>query len=245
MIYLLLPIFNEAENLPELCMRVHTGMKWHGFDYTIIAYNDGSTDNSLEILQSLIEKFPLHIIGKAKNEGLGFAFFTLIKEVCALSTSDDDIAVVLDADNSHNPELVYAMIMRLRFGFDVVIASRYLPSSRVVGVSSFRQYMSLGASYLMRVLFPIKGVKDYTCGFRAYSLPCLRSAVARYKEHLIEEMGFACMAELLIKLRAMDMLADEVPLILRYDKKLGESKMDVKKTIKRTLLMLARLKKIQ
>lgn len=244
MIFILLPIFNESENLKELCSRIDISMQRHGFEYNIIAYNDGSTDATLDILHLLSTSLPIKIIGKMQNEGLGFAFQSLLKEVCQISVSDDDIAVVLDADNSHNPELVYDMVTRLHYGFDVIIASRYLQGSRVVGVTCFRQIMSLGASYLMRILFPIKGVKDYTCGYRAYRVSCLQAALNEYNNLLIEEMGFACMAELLIKLRAMNVLFDEVPLILRYDKKLGESKMDVKKTIIKTLFMLLRLKKI-
>jgi dolichol-phosphate mannosyltransferase len=220
------------------------GMENRGFEYEVIVYNDGSIDNTFEVLKENIYELPLRIIGKEENEGLGFAFFRLLKEVMKSSQDEDDIAIVLDADNTHNPEHIYRMSNGVREGFDVVIASRYLSDSRVVGVTKFRQFLSIGASWLMRILFPIKGVKDYTCGYRAYTIGCLRKAYDKFGEYLIEERGFACMAELLVKLRSLHIIAVEIPLILRYDRKTGESKMEIFKTIQRTFLMLYKLKRI-
>lgn len=244
-IYILLPAYNEGKALEPLLKRIKTGMENRSFNYQVIAYNDGSTDNTLDILKQNKHGIPLKIIGKEQNEGLGFAFFSLIREVIKLSFNEEDIAIVLDSDNTHNPEHIYQMVNKIRDGFDVAIASRYLRDSRIIGVTKLRQILSIGASWMMRILFPIKGVKDYTCGYRAYSVECLRKAFEKFGNDLIEEKGFACMAELLIKLRSLRILAAEVPLILRYDQKEGESKMEVVKTIKRTILMLLRLKRIK
>jgi len=244
-IYILLPAYNEGKSLDPLFKRIKTEMEYRGFAYQTIVYNDGSTDNTLDILKQNRYGVPLKIIGKEQNEGLGFAFFSLLKEVLMLSTNQNDIAVVLDCDNTHNPENIYQMANKIRDGFDVVIASRYLKDSKVVGVSPYRQFLSLGASWIMRLLFPITGIKDYTCGYRAYSIACLRNALEKFGDRLVEERGFTCMAEFLIKLRSMSILAVEVPFMLRYDQKGGESKMKIVKTIKRTLLTLVKLKRIR
>jgi len=243
MVYILLPVYNEEENLEQLLARISSQIRRQTLDFEILCYNDGSTDNSLKILNDHTNTLPLHIIGEPDNRGLGTAFRRLLKEALVRSTSDDDIIVVLDSDNSHNPGLIYRIIDRIRDGFDVVIASRYLPDSRIVGVSRFRQWLSIGASRLMQLLFPIKGVRDYTCGYRGYSVAIIRKAFAHYGDRCIIETGFACMAELLIKLRALSVLCVEIPLILRYDQKGGESKMDVSRTVRRTLRLLWRLKR--
>jgi len=245
MIYILLPVYNEAANLEVLFENIRNGMAARGYAYKIIAYNDGSTDDSYDILIRSQATYPLHILGKAQNEGLGFAFKSLLREVVSQSTDDKDMAVVLDSDNTHNPEHIFHMVNKIRDGFDIVIASRYLQDSRIVGVSKFRQFLSLGASFVMRTVFPIQGVKDYTCGYRAYSMECLKKASSKFGDQLIEEKGFACMAELLIKLRSMDILAVEIPLVLRYDFKAGESKMNIVTTIKRTVVMLMKLSRIK
>lgn len=244
MIYILLPIYNEERRLPILIEKLDKGMQRRGFQYHIIAYNDGSRDNSLEILNSYKKSIPITVIGEENNRGLGIALEFLLKKILEISHDDEDIAVVLDADDTHNPEHIYNMVNKVRDGFDMVIASRYLMDSRMVGVPMSRQLFSIGASWLMRILFPIKGVKDYTCGYRAYTVNCLRKAYEKFGEHLIEEKGFACMAELILKLRSMHIIVVEVPIILRYDKKYGKSKMPILKTIQTTLLMLYRLKKI-
>lgn len=242
--FLLLPAYNEGDALNPLLSRIKVGMENRNFDYKVIAYNDGSIDNTLAVLQENKYKIPLKIIGSSENKGLGVAFFSLLREAMQSSQGEDDIAIALDADNTHNPEHIYEMVNRIRNGFDMVIASRYLSDSRMVGVTRSRQLLSIGASWLMRILFPIKGIKDYTCGYRAYTISCLRKAYDKFGEHLIEERGFACMAELIIKLRSVNIIAVEVPIILRYDQKCGESKMEILKTIHKTLSMLWKLKRI-
>ncbi|MBI4697988.1 MAG: glycosyltransferase family 2 protein [Nitrospirae bacterium] len=245
MIYILLPVYNEADNLEALFKNVRSGMESRGYPYKIIACNDGSSDDSYSILVASKGRYPLHVIGKSQNEGLGFALRSLLSEVVSQSTDDKDIAVVFDSDNTHNPEHIYHMVNKIRDGFDVAIASRYLRDSRIVGVSRSRRFLSLGASVIMRIVFPIRGVKDYTCGYRAYSMGSLKKAVKKFGDRLIEERGFACMAELLIKLRTLDLLAVEVPLVLRYDLKGGNSKMNVVNTVGSTLAMLVKLRRIK
>ncbi len=244
MVYILLPIYNEEESLPILFEKLDKGMQRRGLRYHVIAYNDGSKDNSLEVLNRYKKLMPIIVIGEEINRGLGVALKSLIKKTLEVSFDKEDVAVVLDSDDTHNPEHIYHMLNKLMDGFDVAIASRYLSDSRIVGVTQLRQLFSIGASWIMRVLFPIKGVKDYTCGYRAYTIKCLRKAYEKFGEYLIEEKGFACMAELIIKLRSMNIIAVEIPIILRYDQKYGKSKMKILKTIQRTLLMLYRLKKV-
>lgn len=244
MVFILLPVYNEEKNLPVLLERLDKEMQGIGFSYRVIAYNDGSNDGSLKILNKYNEYMPITVIGNERNMGLGVALDFLLKKVLSMSIDKDDIAVVLDSDDTHNPEHICLMTGKLKEGFDVVVASRYLAGSRVVGVSWPRQFYSIVASLLMRTLFPINGIKDYTCGYRAYTISCLRRAYAKFGEHLIEENSFACMAELIIKLRSLNIVAAEVPITLRYDQKYGRSKMNILKTIKRTLLMLHKFRKI-
>lgn len=144
----------------------------------------------------------------------------------------------MDADDTHGPGLILRMTRMIREGHDVVIASRYRIGSRVIGLSRSRKILSLGASLLFRLLLPTKGVTDFTSGFRAYRAQVIKDALAKYGSDFIEREGFACMVDVLLKVRKMPVVFGEVPFILRYDRKDSKSKMDVPKTIISTLNLL-------
>jgi dolichol-phosphate mannosyltransferase len=130
------------------------------------------------------------------------------------------------------------MILKVLEGHDIVIASRFRKGARVIGLSWSRKCMSIGASWMMRIVFPIKGVRDYTCGFRAYRAEILRKAFKEYGETFIDQIGFQCMSDILIKLRRFEPVVAEVPMILRYDFKMGSSSMKVGLTVIKTLRLV-------
>jgi len=144
----------------------------------------------------------------------------------------------MDADNTHPAGLMVRMVHRIIEGNDLVIASRYRRGARVVGLSRFRKLMSIGARVLFTLVFPIPGVRDYTCGYRAYRAAVLQEAFRRYGDAFIEQRGFQCMADILLRLGRMRVLMTEVPMILRYDLKGGDSKMRVGTTVGQTLKLM-------
>ena len=89
---------------------------------------------------------------------------------------------------------------------------------------------------------PVKGARDYTCGFRVYRVTTLRKAVAAWGDRFVEEAGFTCMAEILLKLGRGGAKVIEWPLILRYDLKEGASKMKIMRTITRYFAMAWRVR---
>lgn len=235
-----LPVYNESGSIEELLLRIKNIMEFRKLKYKVVLYDDGSSDNSISVINRLKDKMPIMVLEGKRNKGLGVAMAKLIKNSIDIG-SEEDIAVVMDADNTHNPEYIFKMIEKIRDGFDIVIASRYQAESRIVGVNTLRQVLSKIASLMMKMVFPIKGARDYTCGYRAYNMQILKEADRAYGDKLIEETGFACMAELLIKLSRLNILVTEVPLILRYDHKIGQSKMQIGKTIMNTLKILVKL----
>jgi dolichol-phosphate mannosyltransferase len=147
----------------------------------------------------------------------------------------------MDADNTHTPGLIFRMVQAVSEGNDVVIASRYRYGARVRGLSASRRLLSLGSSWLFGVVFPIGGVRDYMCGFRGYRARLRRRAFRELgPDRIISERGFACMVDILLKIREFDPIVTEVPLILRYDQKKGASKMRVGRTVRETLHLMVR-----
>jgi dolichol-phosphate mannosyltransferase len=239
MLYIVLPAYNEERDIGALLKRIPEAMASLEFDYKVLVVNDGSTDGTVSVVSSFAHKVPLELLDHGKNKGLGQAILTGLRRASAL-VADDDIIVTMDADNTHDPKLIEDMVERIRAGKDVVIASRYKEGGEEIGVSWLRHVFSWGASFLLRLFFPIKGVKDYTCGYRAYRGAVLHQAWDVYHDRFIEESGFTCMAEILIKLCRLPVQFDEVPLILRYDSKSGRSKMKILLTTSRYLALIAR-----
>ena len=130
------------------------------------------------------------------------------------------------------------MVQQIAEGSDLVIASRYQPGARVKGLKRSRMFFSWAAGLLFRVFVGFEGIKDYTCGFRAYRVDMLRKTMRLYGDKFITQKGFGCMVELLLKVAGQSATMNEVPMILRYDLKQGASKMNVQKTMKQTLKLL-------
>jgi dolichol-phosphate mannosyltransferase len=238
-ITLVLPVFNEEANLGPLLTRVDEAMSASHLSYCVLVVDDGSTDATSELLRSFESRLPLRISRHARNEGLGYTLrdgLVAAAGVCAA----DDIIVTMDADDTHHPALISGMMRKIRDGFDVVIASRFQPGARCYGVPVHRRMLSFAASSLFRLLLPTDGVRDFTCGYRAYRAGVLQSAIATYGDSFLESDGFQCMIDVLLHLRALGARFTEVPVVLRYDRKRGASKMRVMRTIRQTLLLIAR-----
>lgn len=241
-IFFALPAFNEEAGLPKLLESFQQQMNASAYEYQVVIVDDGSTDGTLGVIREWSAKMPIELVRHVKNSGLGETIGDAL-HLSAELAGPDDIVVTMDADNTHSPSLIPAMVEAIQNGSDLVIASRYRHGSEVLGLSVFRQLMSYSARFLFQIIFPIPGVRDYTCGFRAYRSSLLKAAFARFGETLAQERGFAAMSEILLKLRTMNLKFHEVPLVLRYDLKASESKMRVASTIMKTLSMMRRARK--
>jgi len=246
----ILPAYNEEQNIETLVSSwqqyKEVLLDKYGLILQVVIVNDGSKDRTAEIAEGLERKYPnLTLISHPYNKGLGEAVKTGISyflEHCPESL----YMCLMDCDNTQDPCYITDMLDCVnQTGADVVIASRYRKGSAVMGVSGLRLFMSGGARYVFSMLLHIPCVRDYTCGYRVYSSKILQRAYARFGKELIEESGFACMAELLYKLFACGAVFGEIPFVLRYDFKKGTSKMSVLKTAVSSIRLALRLKKIK
>jgi dolichol-phosphate mannosyltransferase len=240
MVIVTLPAYNEERTLPPLLEAVEETMRENGIEYRVIVVNDGSSDGTAAAVERLRARMPLERVDHPTNRGLGETIRTGLLHALR-GAGDRDIIVTMDSDNTHTPGLIARMVRGIREGNDVVVASRFRPGARSIGVPFYRRFFSRTASLLFRTLFPTPNVRDFTSGFRAYRAGVLKHAFATYGDEFVAESGFACMVDILLKLRRLDAIMTEVPLILRYDRKFGVSKMLVVRTIRDTLaLMTAR-----
>ena len=233
MIKIVLPAYNEEDAILHLIKDIKRILGERFSTFEIIVVNDGSTDNTADIVSTLnlpMVKLIQHSQNKGLNESIKTGLIYSLK-----NTDETDIIVVMDSDNTHAPGLIHRMSTLIEEGNDVIIASRYRSGSRVIGVTWTRRFLSWGGSWLFRLLFTTKGVKDYTSGYRAYRAGFLSKAFGLWGDSFINQPGFSCQVDILLKLRKIGAIMNEVPLILRYDQKKGASKMDVKSTIIDTL----------
>lgn len=239
-----LPAYNEEKALPKLLDKLASLRDIYGDRLKIITINDGSTDNTENILKEYNSSHDfINFISHNENQGLGNAVYTLFCYVTK-TYGKDDILVTLDADNTHNPNIIPSMVYKLvRDELDIVIASRFTPGGRELGLTLQRKLYSRGAAALLRNFFPIKNVRDYSSGFRAYNIGFLQYATEFYKGNLVTSNGFECMAEILVKLGKIGAKAGEYPLILEYNLKEGRSKMKVFDTIKGYFRLIYRVRK--
>jgi len=238
-VHVVLPAFNEAACLGHLLDRLDEDLTEAGLPFEVIVVDDGSTDGTAEIAEDYGARMPVALVRHAVNQGLGAAIRDGLKHA-AEAAAPRDIIVTMDADDTHTPGLILRMSRMICEGHDVVIASRYQPGSRTIGVPLHRRALSWGGSLLLRTVFPIRGVKDFTCGYRAYRAGVIQDALTQYGDGFLDQEGFQCMVDILLKLRRMHLIFGEVPFILRYDSKEGASKMRVGRTIRRTLALMLR-----
>jgi dolichol-phosphate mannosyltransferase len=239
-VFLTLPAYNEQEALPRLFQAFEQEVALAGsHDGRVVIVDDGSRDRTCEVISQWGGRLSIDLVRHASNRGLGETIRDALRRASELAATDD-VIVTMDADNTHSPALIPGMIARLNQGYDLVIASRYRRGARVVGLSPVRHVMSYGARFLFQILYPISGVRDYTCGFRAYRAGLLHKAFLTYGDSLVTERGFACMAEILLKLARLGLRASEVPMVLRYDQKPSASKMNVGNTVSTTIKLIAR-----
>lgn len=241
-IYLLAPAYNEEKCIQELMKRTQLLADKHELRIHFVAVNDGSSDNTLQVIQNFSGSYPIKLIDIQPNQGLANAMRTGLQYVWN-NITEADVLVTMDGDDSHDPMLIPDMLEYIEQGKDIVIASRFQKGSVVKGLSLFRTLMGRGASILFRLSIGLKDVRDYTCGFRMFSGRIILMAKEKYGDCIIEEEGFSCTAEILLKLSKLGAVTQEVPMTLHYDRKVGASKMKVTKTISQTLALVRKYKK--
>jgi len=234
-----LPAFNEELAIAPLFDRIRAARldlieSGQSSDLKVIFYDDGSTDNTASEVRAQSHGLDVFLLSPGQNGGLGVALRGLFAQFLDQGQFRD-VFVVMDADDTHDPNQIRELLIKMdAVGMDVVIASRYRKGSKTMGVPAYRQGLSLGFAGLVKVMLPIKGVRDYSCGFRSYSYAAL-STINTKSGFPIEETGFASMPEILIRLRSHPFKFGEIPLQLSYNRRLTISKMRSWENSKRLL----------
>ena len=233
-VYFVIPAYNEEENLDFLITNIDKFMHFFGYDYHIFLVNDGSTDNTAIVAQNYKnDGIPLTLLNHKENYGPGRAFKTGFGAALNVA-SDSDIIVTIEADNTSDLCVLNRMLEQCKRGNDLVLASVY-GEGAIVGAPLHRKIFSHCCNIILQIIFRIKGVNTFTSFFRVYRASMLKEAMDIYKDKLIEEGGFICMLELLVKLHKLGYQITQVPMLLDFRIRMGNSKMKSVRNIKDTL----------
>lgn len=230
MIYVLLCAYNEERALERMLPRIRAV---YPTAVRLVVVDDGSCDGTAAVLRRCAGP-DLTVLTHQTNQGLGMALRTGLAYL-AQRVAVDDVVVTMDADDTHPIELIGLLAARCTDA-DVVIASRYRSGGGQRGVAPIRCFLSFAARVILTIRFRTPGVRDFTSGFRAYRGSVLHRLANRYgAADLITERDFVVQLELLLKTSRAGARFAEIPLLLRYDRKEGVSKMKVLRTIMRYL----------
>ena len=197
-ISVVVPLYNEAESLPELAAWIERVMKEHGFTYEVLFINDGSTDNSWDVIKNLSEKNPaLKGVSFRRNYGKSPALNTGFERV------QGDVVITMDADLQDSPDEIpelYRMITE--DGYDLVSGwkkKRYDPLSKTIPTKLFNA--------TARKVSGIHNLHDFNCGLKAYRREVVKHIevygdMHRYVPYLAKNAGFGKIGEKVVQHQA-------------------------------------------
>jgi dolichol-phosphate mannosyltransferase len=225
---LVIPAFNEEANVPRLLADLARRPELYRDGGRIIVVDDGSSDATVATVDAHRGDLPLEVLAQEVNQGPGRAFDAGFRRALELSSADE-LIITLESDTTSDLAAVGTMLDAARDGADVVLASHH-DGGELANVSAYRRLLSRMASCAIRRSAGVDA-RTVSSFFRVYRATALRAAYAHHGDNLIRERGFACKAELLIKLSRLGATVVEVPVTLDWSTREGESKLKVLPTL--------------
>ncbi|MBE6284739.1 MAG: glycosyltransferase family 2 protein [Mediterranea massiliensis] len=198
-ISIVVPLYNEAESIPELNEWINRVMNEHGFEYEVIFVSDGSTDRSWQTIEHLQKQHPENVKGIKfrRNYGKSPALF------CGFEMAKGDVVITMDADLQDSPDEIpalYAMIKEE--GYDMVSGwkkKRYDPLSKTIPTKLFNA--------TARKVTGIKNLHDFNCGLKAYKNEVVKNIevygeMHRYIPYLVKNAGYDKIGEKVVQHQA-------------------------------------------
>jgi dolichol-phosphate mannosyltransferase len=197
---MVVPTYNEAENLAWIVGRLHAAVP----TADVLVVDDGSPDGTGEIADRLATSDPrVHVVHRREKAGLGAAY--LHGFAVALDAGYDVIGE-MDADGSHQPEQLHRLLDALADA-DLVIGSRWVPGGTVVNWDVLRKALSRGGNLYARTVLGVP-VRDLTAGYRLFRADALRALDLEG----VESVGYCFQTDLALRVHDAGLRVREVPI---------------------------------
>lgn len=213
-ISVVIPTYNERDNIAPLLERLHSVLSSYNYEVTFV--DDNSRDGTAELASSLSARYPVKVMVRKNQRGLASAV------VDGFGVSNGKLLLVMDADLQHPPEVIPEMLREIENGADIVVASRYVKGGGCEDWGLTRRVISRGATFLAHLVLPsTRPVSDPMSGFFLLR----RSAVAGAD---LNPVGYKILLEILVRGRFHKVA--EVPFTFVTREK-GESKLNSRQQI--------------
>jgi dolichol-phosphate mannosyltransferase len=217
--WLILPTYNEAENIEALVRASLTQLELTGVDHTILVVDDNSPDGTGVIADRLAgELARVQVLHRPHKDGLGRAYlagFAIALEAGA------ELILEMDSDFSHDPADLPRLIAAADAA-DLVLGSRYVPGGGIRDWGRVRRFVSRGGSAYARILLGIP-VRDLTGGFKCFH----RQILEAIDLEDVHADGYGFQIELTYKAVRAGFTVTEVPILFR-ERRVGSSKMNTR-----------------
>ena len=211
-VVVIIPTYNERENLKLIVSRVHASVP----GAEILVVDDGSPDGTGEIADKLAAADKrIQVLHRQGKSGLGSAY--LAGFAVALERGFD-VLVEMDADGSHDPAELPMLLAALEQA-DLVLGSRWVPGGTVRNWPKSREILSRGGNAYARLMLGI-GVHDATGGYRAYKAGTLRAISLDQ----VQSQGYCFQIDLALRVYQAGLTITEVPITFT-ERTRGASKM--------------------
>ncbi len=238
-LFLVFPFFNEAPNLPRLMGEIAAFAATRPeLSIRVLAVDDGSSDGGGEILRSSPGGLEIDLLQNPRNLGPGRSFAAAFRRLSGLLRATDLVAT-LEADNTSGLETLSRMLVRIREGYDAVLASPYSYGGGFAEVSTSRLLISHLANGLVKIVLGLRGLNTFSSFFRLYRGQSILRLQAAYGPGIIESPGFECMVELLYKMVLLRFSISEVEFRVDWSQRAGVSKMKILRTARGYLRVLS------
>ncbi|HLI73509.1 MAG TPA: polyprenol monophosphomannose synthase [Acidimicrobiales bacterium] len=224
-VLVVLPTFNEAENIETVLRRVRAALP----DAGILVVDDGSPDGTAEMAEKLGRELgAVEVLHRTHKSGLGSAY----RAGFAWGLQRGwEAFVEMDSDLSHDPDALPELVAPLGEGADLVVGSRYVPGGSIPNWRWHRRLLSQGGNVYAAWLLGL-GVTDSTSGFRAYRAEILRGMDL----DAVRAEGYGFQIEMVYEVLRLGGRVTEVP-IRFVDRVEGKSKMSMQIVVEALLLV--------
>lgn len=211
-VVMVIPTYNEADNLAWIVGRLRAAQP----EVDVLVVDDGSPDGTGAIADELAAADPaVRVVHRTAKAGLGAAYLHGFQ--VALEAGYDVVGE-MDADGSHQPEQLGALLAALRDA-DLVIGSRWVPGGSVVNWPRRRELLSRGGNLYVRLLLGVR-VRDATAGYRLFR----RSTLEKIDLQSVESTGYVFQTDMVARTLAAGLTVREVPIEF-VERVRGDSKM--------------------